>query len=670
MAGRAFGGWRAREGIDAKKPVSRCRAGACRCPAVAAAAGGSPGAAGAARCGAQAGNVRASWHRPRRRLRVAAVREARGGAAAPGSAGGADPRASGGGEPLCPRHAGPQPSARAPAGGGNARSRQPTRRGGAGAVGPVGVLHALRGRLAAQAALPAAAARAGPSRSCSTRTCWRPAGAPSRWRRRPSARTTSSLPTRSTRMARSATRSRSATWRPGTTSPIRSPRCAAAPCGRRTANGCSMWAAIPTKWGQKVFRHRLGTPDGDDELVHEEMAEGFSASLAAHAFRSLPGDRDRRLLHRRRAAGRSRRSDRAGRGPITERKPGHKHVVTDLGDRLIFLTNADGAIDWKIGEKPMSAPADAPLREIVPHVAGRVIEDFIVFREHLVWLERDRERGRQRIRVRRWSDGAEHSHRLRRGAGQGRDRRRGWSRTRARCATPINPWRSPSRCSTTTWRRASARCARCRMCRAATIPPATSRAASLAPAQDGARRARHRPLSQEHQARRLGAGLAVRLRRLRRHREPGVRHRAAVAGGPRLHLCHRPRARRRREGRRVARRRPARQQDHHVHRLHRRRRASRQQRLHAARPHRRLGRLGRRHAGGRGRQHAPGPVRRHLCRGAVRRHPEHAARPLAAAHRVRASPSSATRSTTRRTSSTSAAMRPTRTCAPRPIRRC
>ena len=51
-------------------------------------------------------------------------------------------------------------------------------------------------------------------------------------------------------------------------------------------------------------------------------------------------------------------------------------------------------------------------------------------------------------------------------------------------------------------------------------------------------------------------------------------------------------------------------------------------------PHRRLGRLGRRHAGGRGRQHAARPVRRHLCRGAVRRHAEHAARPLAAAHRV------------------------------------
>ena len=54
-------------------------------------------------------------------------------------------------------------------------------------------------------------ATAGPSRCCSTRTRWRAAGEPSRWRKPPSARTTSSLPTRSTRTVRSATRSRSAT---------------------------------------------------------------------------------------------------------------------------------------------------------------------------------------------------------------------------------------------------------------------------------------------------------------------------------------------------------------------------------------------------------------------------------------------------------------------------
>src|SRR5262245_49748709 len=35
----------------------------------------------------------------------------------------------------------------------------------------------------------------------------------------------------------------------------------------------------PTKWGQKVYRHKLGTPATDDQLVYEEMEEGFSVSL-------------------------------------------------------------------------------------------------------------------------------------------------------------------------------------------------------------------------------------------------------------------------------------------------------------------------------------------------------------------------------------------------------
>ena len=35
--------------------------------------------------------------------------------------------------------------------------------------------------------------------------------------------------------------------------PIRSPRCAAARCGRRTASGCSTWAAIPPSGGRRSF---------------------------------------------------------------------------------------------------------------------------------------------------------------------------------------------------------------------------------------------------------------------------------------------------------------------------------------------------------------------------------------------------------------------------------
>ena len=163
-----------------------------------------------------------------------------------------------------------------------------------------------------------------------------------------------------------------------------------------------------TKWGRKVYRHRLGTPVADDQLVYEEMEEGYTVSLRltlSDRFLVIEtGDfstADVKLLDLAHPTGPPQ--------TIVERKQGHKFSVADYGDRLIVLTNADGATDWKIGEKALTAPASEPLREIVPHVAGRVIEDFIIYRDHMVWLERDWEQSSQRVVIRRWSDGAEHA---------------------------------------------------------------------------------------------------------------------------------------------------------------------------------------------------------------------------------------------------------------------
>ena len=164
----------------------------------------------------------------------------------------------------------------------------------------------------------------------------------------------------------------------------------------------------PAKWGQKVFRHRLGTPVAEDELVHEELEEGFAVSLR-------PSLSDRFLVIE---SGDFSTTEvllvdladpTAAPRPVVQRKAGTKYAASDRGDRLVFMTNADGATDWKIAAKPLSAAADAPYEEIVPHVPGRLIEDFVALSDHLVWLERDRDKGRQQIRIRRWSDETEHA---------------------------------------------------------------------------------------------------------------------------------------------------------------------------------------------------------------------------------------------------------------------
>ena len=93
----------------------------------------------------------------------------------------------------------------------------------------------------------------------------------------------------------------------------------------------------------------------------------------------------------------------------------------------------------------------------------------------------------------------------------------------------------------------------------------------FAKAQDGA----EVPVSLLHRrdvdAGRHGAAAALRLRLLR-HGDAGVvLGQPAVAGRPRLRLCHRPYPRRRRQGLGLVPRRQAREEDQHLRRLHRRR---------------------------------------------------------------------------------------------------
>ena len=209
---------------------------------------------------------------------------------------------------------GAQSRARAPPGGGDAGASQPARPDGAGAVGARG--NTSRAIPSARSASCTAGGRAtaGPSRSCSTRTRWRAAGAPSPSPRSPSAPTTSSWPIRSTRTARSATRLKVRDLATGRDLADSIAEVRGGAVWSRDSQWLFYVGRDPVKWGQKVFRHRLGTPTAEDQLVYEEMEEGFSVSLRADPFRPVPGDRGRRLLDDRPAGGRSRPSDRVAAG--------------------------------------------------------------------------------------------------------------------------------------------------------------------------------------------------------------------------------------------------------------------------------------------------------------------------------------------------------------------
>ncbi len=91
---------------------------------------------------------------------------------------------------------------------------------------------------------------------------------------------------------------------------------------------------------------------------------------------------------------------------VAARETGHEYDVEDGGDVFFFLTNTDGAQDFKI----MSAPTDRPEREnwqdVVPHEPGRLILSAMAFARHLVRLER--KDGLPRIVIRERATGEEH----------------------------------------------------------------------------------------------------------------------------------------------------------------------------------------------------------------------------------------------------------------------
>jgi oligopeptidase B len=92
---------------------------------------------------------------------------------------------------------------------------------------------------------------------------------------------------------------------------------------------------------------------------------------------------------------------------VSPREPEHDYSVEHHGDRLIILTNSDGAEDYRIVEAPVDSPGRKNWREIEPHKPGRLILDMVAFKDHLVRLER--EDGLPRIVVRRFADGGEHA---------------------------------------------------------------------------------------------------------------------------------------------------------------------------------------------------------------------------------------------------------------------
>ncbi len=102
----------------------------------------------------------------------------------------------------------------------------------------------------------------------------------------------------------------------------------------------------------QVWRHRLGTPQADDVLVYEEKDSGWFTHIhesSSGRFCVIAGGdhetSEQRLIDL--------ADPDAPPRLVAAREEGVQYSVADRGDELFILTNADGAIDFKVVTAPL-----------------------------------------------------------------------------------------------------------------------------------------------------------------------------------------------------------------------------------------------------------------------------------------------------------------------------
>ncbi|MDQ8730223.1 S9 family peptidase [Bradyrhizobium sp. LHD-71] len=138
---------------------------------------------------------------------------------------------------------------------------------------------------------------------------------------------------------------------------------------------------------RQVYLHRIGAAQSEDTLVYEEKDVGWFTHIhesASGRYCVIAGGdhetSEQRLIDL--------REPTAPPRLIAPRETGLQYSVYDRGDTLYILTNADGAIDFKIVETPLSSSGRASWRGLIPHRDGVYILDVELYANHLVRLER------------------------------------------------------------------------------------------------------------------------------------------------------------------------------------------------------------------------------------------------------------------------------------------
>ena len=138
---------------------------------------------------------------------------------------------------------------------------------------------------------------------------------------------------------------------------------------------------------KRVKLHRLGDDPASDRVVYEEADDGFFLSIS----KSQSGEfifisagshttSETRFL--------SAHDLNAAPVLVEERNHGVEYHVEHFGDEFFILTNAGGAVDFKIVRTPVDKPSAKFWTDWLPHRPGVYVISLIAYKRWLVRLER------------------------------------------------------------------------------------------------------------------------------------------------------------------------------------------------------------------------------------------------------------------------------------------
>jgi oligopeptidase B len=154
----------------------------------------------------------------------------------------------------------------------------------------------------------------------------------------------------------------------------------------------------------QIFKHRLGTPSSEDELVYEEIDETFSCWVYKTKSRdylmigsSQTLSTEFRFLDANTPNGTWK--------VVHPRERELEYFVDHYGDHFYIVTNWE-AKNFRLMKTLVNQSEKERWKEIIPHRSNVLLEDIEIFKDHLVLNER--ENGLTRLRVIQWADSSEH----------------------------------------------------------------------------------------------------------------------------------------------------------------------------------------------------------------------------------------------------------------------